>query len=37
MSINDNLSNKKNIQEQIEERVKYFIKSQPQKNNKQKK
>jgi hypothetical protein len=37
MSINDNLNNKKNIQEQIEERVKYFIKSQPQKNNKQKK
>ena len=37
MSLKDNLNNKKNIQEQIEERVKYFIKSQPQKNNKQKK
>ena len=36
MSLKDNNKNKKNIQEQIEERVKYFIKFQPQNNNKQK-
>ncbi len=36
MSLTDNNKNKKNIKEQIEERVKYFIKFQPQNNNKQK-